>query len=213
MYKTFAFIITLFVCTYSYSQNTDKSSKLLDEVSQKMSSYENFQINFKYILRNLEVNLEQESQGSAAIQGEKYNLDFMGNTFLFDGQKTYVIIPEDEEINIMSDTNDEEMLSPSKILFFYKKGFNYEWKNSTHEAGKNLQYIELTPIDSESEASHYLLGIDTDTKNIYKITEVGNNSTETTFVITDFKANQAISENLFTFDRSKFEALNYTINE
>lgn len=208
----FTFLV-LISCALANAQSSVKATNLLNEVSSKMASYENMSIKFKYTLENKEVDIHQESLGFVHTQKEKYKLNFMGNSFLFDGKHTYVINPEDEEINIISEDSDEGMLTPTKLLYFYKEGFNYEWGATKKENNKQIQYIKLFPIDNESESSYFILKIDTKTKNIVSITDKGLNGTQTIFEIEEFKSNQPISENLFTFDRSNFEAKGYTINE
>src|SRR5699024_690057 len=77
-----------------------KAKNLLEEVAFKVKSYDNIVIEFEYNVRNLETNLKQETRGKVSLKGEKYRLDLMGTTRLFDGEKIYTIVPEDEEIII-----------------------------------------------------------------------------------------------------------------
>ncbi len=82
-------------------------------------------------------------------------------------------------------------------------------KNSN---GRKVQYINLTPIDSNSDIVKVELGIDAKTKHIYKLTQIGSNGAETTFTITKFKSNQPISEKLFSFDKAKYAKQGYYID-
>ena len=77
--------------------------------------------------------------------------------------------------------------------------------------GRKIQYIKLTPMDSNSEIKYVLLGIDTKTKHIYRLIEVGNNGTKTTLTVNSFKTNETLSKSLFTFDKNKFK--DYYINK
>ena len=90
-----------------------------------MATYQNMYIKFKYILENKEVDIKQESEGIAYTSGEKYNLNFMGNIFIFNGLTTYIVLEEEEEINIV-DEDSEELLTPTKLFNFYKEGYNYQ---------------------------------------------------------------------------------------
>lgn len=212
--KKTTLIIVLFIASIaSIHAQQNKAETLLNKVSEKMSSFKNMYIKFNYTLVNKEVDMEQQASGSVYTQGDKYNLSFMDNIFLYDAQNTYIILTEDEEINVVDGNSDEEMLNPTKLLFFYKEGFTYELAEKKNVKGNSIQFIKLIPIDSNSEASYFVIGINTNTNIIDSIKEVGNNSTETTFSIEEFKANQDISENLFIFDESKYKALNYTINK
>ena len=89
------------ITTACFCSRIDKSySNLLDEVSEKLNSYENMYVEFKYVLDNTKENVHQETRGNATMKGDLYNVNFLGTNQLFDGKKIYTIIPEDEEVNI-----------------------------------------------------------------------------------------------------------------
>ncbi len=178
-----------------------------------MSNFDNMHIKFNWVLENKEVDLKQEGAGTVYTQNEKYHLEFMGNIFMYDNENTYMIITDDEEINILDGKSDDNMLNPTKLLFFYKEGFTYEWSATQTVNKRKIQSIKLIPIDSESEASFFVVGVDIDSKLIYSIEQVGNNGTITTFKIEEFKSNIEIPADLFTFNEAKFKEQNYTINK
>lgn len=192
-------------------QNSQKAEQLLNEVSKKVSSYDNMVIDFKYSLENTSENIHQETRGDASIKGDKYVLNFMGTTQLFDGKKVYTIIPEDEEINISNYVaEDENNITPSKMFTFYQDGYNFDWDITQNVNGRTIQYVKLTPKDSESEVKNILLGIDKETKNIYNLIQTQPNGTKITITVKSFKTNQSLAQNLFTFDESRYS--NYYIN-
>ena len=74
---------------------------------------------FVYKLDNSEENITQEIEGDAQISGEKYKLNFMDIQQIYDGYKTYTIIPENEEINIETgDGNSDLMIKPTNLITF-----------------------------------------------------------------------------------------------
>lgn len=195
----------------AHAQNADKAKKLLDDVSAKIKGYKNIVIDFKYQLSNPKKNLNQESKGNVAIQGNKYLLNFMGVTRLCDGKKVYNIVPEDEEITISKyDPNDEEGLTPSHMFTFFKSGYKYAWDIEQPVNGRKIQYVKLTPTDAKSGVKEILIGIDSQTKHIYNLIQTDKDGTKTTFTINSFKTNQPLSKNHFTFNESKYT--NYYIN-
>lgn len=196
---------------FLHAQQSEKATELLNEVSSKMSTYQNMFIKFKYSLENKEVDIQQEDEGVAYTYGEKYNLNFMGNIFIYDGAKTYIILEEDEEVNIINGSSEEDLLTPTNLFNFYKEGYSYQLVAKEKRNGKQLQHIKLVPIDSNSESAYFLLSIDLDSKNIHSIANIGNNGTETIISINEFKTNLELSDRLFSFDKSKYT--NYTINE
>ena len=194
-----------------YAQDTEAKA-LLNKVSSKVKSYNNIRIDFKYVLQNLSENVNQETRGDVVIQGDKYKLNILGITRIFDGKTLYSISPEDEEVTISSDNSeDENSITPSKMLSFYEKGYTYKMDITQNIKGRKIQYVKLTPIDSNSEIKQILLGIDANTNHIYNLIETGKNGTQTTLTVNSFKTDEPLSKTLFTFDESKYK--DYYINK
>jgi len=207
------FIIAFITIGFTaFAQNDAKAEALLKEVSTKIKGYENISLDFKYELSNLTENINQETRGDVVIAGEKYKLNILGVTRIYNGKTLYTISPEDEEVTISSDnTEDESTITPSKMLSFYEDGYSFKMDIIQTVKGRKIQYIKLNPMDTNSEIKHVLLGIDATTKHIYNLIEVGKNGTKTTLTVNSFKTDQPISKTLFTFDKSKFN--DYFINQ
>ncbi len=204
--------ITLLLFVFGITAMQAQSAKgLLDEVSKKVKSYNNIVINFKYSLNNPAENVDQETRGEVTLQGNRYLLNLMGTEQMYDGKKLHVIIPEDEEINI-STLNEEDgaSVTPSKMLTFYEDGYTYKMDIEQNVQGRKIQYVKLIPIDSKSDLREILLGIDKQTKHIYKMIQKQNNGTNVTITVNSFKTDQPLSKTLFVFDESKYSS--YYIN-
>lgn len=194
-----------------FAQNSDKAKALLDEVYTKVSSYDNIFIDFKFELYNQEANVRQETRGDLTLKGDQYLLNYLGAQQLYDGKKVYTVVPENEEVTIEDKSEDAGTVSPSKMLTFYRQGHNYAWDILQNVQGRKIQYVKLTPIDSNSEVASILLGIDAETKHIYKLIETGQNGTKTTITVNSLKTNQPLSSALFNFDVEKYEEDGYYI--
>lgn len=205
-----ALAILLVFVNASLAQDA-KAKKLLDEVTTKVKTYNNVVLDFKVTIQNLKKEINQESKGNVTIAGDKYILNMMGTTKIFDGKKIYTIIPEDEEVTISSPTGQDAEFTPAKMLTFFNTGFKYTWDITQNVKGRSIQYIKLSPTAPKDHRKEVLIGIDTQTKNIYNIIEVAKDGTKTTIVVNSFKTNQPISKNEFTFDATKFP--NYYINK
>lgn len=193
-----------------FAQN--KAKTLLNQVSQKVKSYNNISIEFKYVLENTAEKIKQETKGDVIMQGEKYKLNILGVTRLFDGKKLHSISTEDEEVTISSESETEEgAITPSKMLSFYEDGYTYAMDIEQNINGRKIQLVKLTPIDSKSEIKYILLGIDKQTKHIYNLMQIGKNGTKTTLTVNSFKTNEPLSKTLFTFDANKYKG--YYINK
>ncbi|MBT8287589.1 MAG: outer membrane lipoprotein carrier protein LolA [Flavobacteriaceae bacterium] len=210
--KSYIVSALMFVSLLATGQSTaDKAKTLLDEVSAKVKSYDNISIDFKYVLDNSEENIHQETRGDVVMAGDKYVLNILGITRIYDGKTLYTISPEDEEVTISSDnTEDENTITPSMMLSFYENGYTYALDIEQNVQGRKIQYVKLVPIDSNAEIKYVLLGIDVKTKHIYNLIEIGSNDTKTTLTVNSFKTNEPLSKTLFTFDETKYS--DYFIN-
>ncbi|MFG6687494.1 outer membrane lipoprotein carrier protein LolA [Mariniflexile sp. HNIBRBA6329] len=205
-------ILALVITTSLTGFAQNKAKTLLNQVSQKVKSYNNISIEFKYVLENTAEKIKQETKGDVIMQGEKYKLNILGVTRLFDGKKLYSISSEDEEVTISTETNDEEgAITPSKMLSFYEDGYTYAMDLEQNINGRKIQLVKLTPIDSKSEIKYILLGVDVQTKHIYNLMQIGKNGTKTTLTVNSFKTNEPLSKSLFTFDANKYK--DYYINK
>lgn len=211
MNKILSIALLLFL-SFTVNAQDKKAKDLLDQVTAKVKTYKNISIDFKYTLNNSKENINKESKGNLVLEGNKYVLNFLGVTKIYDGKKSYTIVPEDEEVTISSvNEKDENAVTPSKMLTFFNSGYKYSWDILQDVKGRKIQYIKLVPTNAKDQRKEVLLGIDSQTKNIYNVIEMGKNGTKTTLTVNSFKTNQPLSKNQFTFVASKYP--NYYINK
>lgn len=211
MKKSFQ-IIALLLFSISTQAQDKKAKDLLNQVTAIVKSYDNIVIDFKYSLHNSKENIHQDSKGNVTLKGNQYVLNFMGVTKVFDGKKSYTIVPEDEEVTISSvNENDDNAVTPSKMLTFFNSGYKCTMDKLEDIKGRKIQYIKLIPMNAKDQRKEILLGIDVQTKHIYNLIETGKKGTKTTLTVNSFKTNQPLSKNQFTFVASKYP--NYYINK
>lgn len=218
MKRVIILLIAAFFVQTGFAQDDAQARALLDEVSTKMGAYKNMEIGFSTSLVNEGAGVKKGDEapinGKITLQGDKYNLEYLGNTFIYNGAKLYVINHDDKEITVSEDdlSEDEGFIYPSKLLTFYKEGYQYKMGTLDNMSGRKIQFVELTPIDSDSEIVKVKLGIDAKSKHIYQLIQTGANGAETTLTINQFKSNQNVSELLFQLDKAKYEKLDYLID-
>ncbi len=205
-------IVFLILIGLAVNAQDKRAKDLLDDVTEKIKSYDNIVIDFKYSLNNAKENVNQESKGNVILDGNKYVLNLMGVTKIYDGKKIYTINPEDEEVTISSaNDSDAKAITPSKLLTFFNAGYRFDWDDLQDVKGRKIQYIKLDPINPKDQRKEILLGIDIQTKTIYNLIEVSKNGTKTTLTVNSFKINQPLPQNQFTFVASKYPK--YYINK
>lgn len=211
MYKSFFSLAVFSVGLLAYSQSVPQAKALLDEVYDKVTGYNTMYIAFTATLENAEADLTQETQGTLTLSGEKYVLDYIGVKQLYDGEKRYTIVPENQEVTIETADEVEDTIGPSQMLTFYRTGHTYAWDTRQTLEGRTIQYIKLTPIDSNAAIRSILLGIDVQTKHIYTLIQTGDNGTQTTITIDTFKTNLPVSQTLFAFNEQQYQDEGYYI--
>lgn len=125
------------------AQDSEKAKALLDEVYKKVHGYDNIFVDFKYVLSNKEADTNDETRGDVTMQGDMYVANFFGAKQLYDGSKVYTIVPENEEVTIEDKSDDEDTITPSKMLTFYRQGHTYKWDILQTIQGRKIQFIKL----------------------------------------------------------------------
>ena len=206
------FIAYIFLSVGLNGQTSEDAKKLLDDVSSNLISFENLSFDFSYTLENRPENIRQETNGSATISDNLYKITFLGNEQIFDGEKIYTIVPENEEIMIGSpeDSSDFGLLNPSELFVFYETGYAYQWDIKQSVKGVPIQYIKLIPSEENLDIKYLLIGIDLRSKLIYKLIEIGKSDTITTLTLKNIRTNLNLSQDFFSLDTDKYP--DYYIN-
>ena len=68
------FLIGLIVCTgfFSRAQQDVKAKEILDEVSNKTSSYKSIVADFVFTMQNKEMEIDERNEGTIKLKGQKY---------------------------------------------------------------------------------------------------------------------------------------------
>ena len=200
--KNYAFYILLLTFSNLFSQNDLKVEQLLDKVSFNIDQSTSYSLNFSYIIDD---DIAQKRKGNIIISKNKYILEFLGVKQISDSNFIYTIVPENQEVMISKiQKEDEENISPSNILKFYRQGYEIEMDQLKVESGLSIQFLKLTPNFSDSDISHIFLGININNNNIYKVIEVGKNNSKTMLKIENISYNLKINEDAFDFKEDDY---------
>ena len=124
-----------------------------------MKKKDNIRFDFSYVLENKKEQIRQEMEANVTLAGDQYKLSFLDAIQLFDGTKTYTIVPENEEITISFPEDEEDVnMNPSKLLSFYEEGYGYEWDIQQRVMGRNIQFIKLLPTPRQRRGQILVTG-------------------------------------------------------
>jgi outer membrane lipoprotein-sorting protein len=200
-----------FIAFLGFSQGDQRARQLLDQVSEEYASFKTMSMTFAYQLDNATEGITQKEKGTILIANKKYKLTIMGIQQLFDGTSIYTIDDLNKEVIVQDETSVDNPLNPLDIFEFHKEGYLLKWDISQRVSGREIRYIKLIPTETESQSEYILLGIDTASKQLYKIIDLGINGTDTTFTVEEFTANTLIDPKTFVFEEDKYA--NYYIDK
>ncbi|WP_027376260.1 LolA family protein [Kaistella palustris] len=201
---TFAFAVNV------NAQKIDaKAKSLLDAVAQQYKSKNN--IYFKFIYGTGSGNkVTKTDPGIFYSAKDKYKLKIMGTEQIFDGNKIYNISAEDQEVTVAKPTGNEQMFSPLTYIEEYKKGYNVKYMGKLAVNGVNSDYILLTPT-KKNGIREVKLFINDAKKQLVKLEQFSTDNSVSVIAISDYKENQNLSADTFTFDKNQYK--NYIVTE
>ena len=137
--------------------------------------------------------------GELYIKKEKYFIDTEEIDQIFDGDKLYTIIHENEEIIVSSDSNTFFNFTPKQIFNFFKDDFEIVIEE-TQDFSWNLIARNLIQEDLV-----YKIIIDSNLLSIKKI-DIKNrdNVILSSFLTLSYKYNLSLPSSLFKFEKNKF---------
>ena len=205
-------LLTLTILGASFSAHSqtidNKSQKILDEVTRNYKSKKNSYFKFSYTSGSGK-NLRSQT-GIFYSDNTRYKLKIMGTEQIFDGNKLYNINDEDKEVTI-SKPNDEQIhFSPLSYLDSYKKEYDVTYSGKKTMSGIPVDVIKMVPVKNNG-LKNVTLYVNTPQKKLIKLEQITTTNEVAVIGISDYKENQKLSPNLFTFDKSKYQ--NYLITE
>jgi outer membrane lipoprotein-sorting protein len=205
--KKIYLLLSLFSVTIlATAQAGDPAAKaILDGVSAKFKTYSSVQATFSYKVENAAGKALSTKTGSIMMKGTKYKVLFSGQEIFCNGTTIWNYDKAANEVTISNLDASSGMITPQKLFtYFYDKDFKYLLNGEKRVGSKTLQEIELTPIDKSKPFHKVYVQVDKVAKTIYSTKVLENAGNRYIYTVTTFKTNAALSDALFTFDKSKY---------
>ena len=183
--------------SFSSLNGQNNGIKVLEEVMNNAMKIKDANYSFKIVSEN-DKDLFPIS-GELYIKKEKYFIDTEEIDQIFDGDKLYTIIHENEEIIVTSDSNTFFNFTPKQIFNFFKDDFEIEIEKSQDF------YLNLIARNLIQENLVYKIIIDSNLMSIKRI-DIKNrdNLILNSFLTISYKYNLSLPSSLFKFDKNKF---------
>lgn len=207
MKKLLSLILTVTFMNLIIAQDTDKgdkkSNEILDRLTKKTEAYKTITAEFAYIMKNADAGIDEKTEGTLFVKGDKYRLLIAGQVVICDGITTWTYIKDADEVQINTVENSEESITPNKLLTSYNKDYKSKFVKETFQYGTTVNIIDLTPIEGKSFSSVRVI-IDKAKDQLLEITIFDKNGSTYSYIINKFVPDTPIDDSQFTFNKSEF---------
>ncbi len=203
------FCITLMsLSTNVWAQNDPKAKSILDAVTQKVNSLKSLKANFTLNLTSANGKTKQSKSGTFFMKGSKYRISIQGQEIICDNKTVWTYIKETNEVQISNFNPNEQTISPTKLITnFYDKEYKYKYLGTKKSGGKNVEAIELTPINAAKQFKKVEIFVDKASNTIAGGSIVEKNGNQYTYSISNFNANAPVEDKLFSFDAKDYRGV------
>jgi len=207
MKKLLSLIITVTFVNLLIAQDTEKgdkkSNEILDRLTKKTEAYKTITAEFAYIMKNADAGIDEKTEGTLFVKGDKYRLLIAGQVVICDGITTWTYIKDADEVQINSVENSEESITPNKLLTSYNKDYKSKFVKETFQYGTTVNVIDLTPAEGKSFSSIRVI-IDKAKDQLLEITIFDKNGSTYSYIINKFAPDTVIEDSQFTYNKSEF---------
>ena len=183
----------------SNGQAKKTSEEILKQVSEKTKSFTSIRIAFTYNMDNPSAKVHESETGVLVVKGDKYKLDIAGQKVISDSQTSWTYISEANEVQVNSVEEDENALTPTKLLTSYSEDYKSKLVNEITKDGRAQYVIELKP-NTEKNFTNVEMTVD---KELYRITRIAiqdKSGNTFTYIVNKWETNIAVSDTDFTFN-------------
>lgn len=200
---------------FATAQTTAQARAILDDVKENLLSYSDQSFDFTSTIEIPTGNADnprmtRESSGSVVLVGQNYKVETQGQIAMLNGNRAYIIVPDDREVTVRVLEDDNMAFTPNGVVSRFEDGSSLSMAGSETIAGKNIQYIRVRP-NGDEEIRDIVLGVDMSTKRIYSFTEYGTNDVITKYVVSNYRVNQGLPASAVEFNRAHYDG--WRINE
>ena len=195
IYLNFLVFLLGFTCLFAQDSAIDILQKVKDNALEKENVFYKFEVTSEFENNLLPMN------GIFYIKDERYLIDTPEVDQIYDGEKFYTIIHENEEIIISSKNNTFFNFSPNYIFNFFLEGFDLERKNI------NKDSYFITAENNKEKGINYNILINSKNLSIEMIEmiEKASGSKINKFLTLSYDYNLNVPMSLFKFDTKDYK--------
>lgn len=204
--KRAALLVTvLFIAITTFAQGDAEAKKVLDAVSAKFKTFKGVQASFTFKNEDSKGQVLGTKKGTVYMKGSKYRVTINGQEIFCDGSNVWSYDKAANEVTITKLDPAGGGITPQKLFTnFYDKDFLSKLNGEKQVNKKQVQEIEMTPVDKTRTFHKVYLLIDKGTKTIYSTRVLDKAGTVFTYTVDALNSKANLTDALFMFDKSKY---------
>ncbi|MDX9906930.1 MAG: outer membrane lipoprotein carrier protein LolA [Bacteroidales bacterium] len=187
----------------THAQAKKTSEEILKQVSEKTKSFSSIKISFTYNMDNASAKIHETETGILTVKGDKYRLDIAGQRVISDSKTSWTYVSEANEVQINTVEEDDNALTPTKLLTSYSENYKSKLVNEITKDGRAVYVIDLKPI-TEKNFTNVELQIDKELYRIVRIAIQDKSGNTFSYIVNKFEPNVPVKDTDFTFDPKEF---------
>lgn len=201
--------ILILATSLSFGQDS-KAKEILDKLSKKTKSYSTVYVEFKSEIKSDAV--DESGNGTAYMKGKKFYIKSGKYTLISNGIKQWVINSDDKEVYVSDYEEDEDAITPNKILTIWEDDFKYKYLGKGTVNGVAVEKVELYPKNPGEAQFHTIqMAIDTKNNKPVQIIVKSKDGSKMTYTFKKFEGNKAMPDSKFVFNKGNYPG--YRIEE
>ena len=185
------------------AQAKKSSEEILKQVSEQTKSYTSIRISFTYNMDNPSAKVHETETGVLLVNGDRYRLDIAGQKVISDNKTSWTYIGEANEVQINTVEDDENVLTPTRLLTSYSEDYKSRLVNEIKKDGRVQYVIELKP-NADKTFTSVELNID---KELFRITRIAiqdKSGNTFSYLVNKFETDVKVNETDFTFNAKDY---------
>ena len=171
------------------------ASELVKKTIDKINKHKNVEFVFDYDMSNETIAVTESASGTAYLQGDAYKLEVEGQQIISDGKIMWTYLPDSEEVMVSNPSDDENIITPIKLLTTYDKDYTMKYAKSNE---KGIKVVEMS--NPKGEFSKVTLKINEAKLEIVSATISNRSGDAFTIKIKKTVFDQNLEAKFFTFD-------------
>lgn len=195
MKKVTAIIGIILTVMVGAAQAQTMANQLVKNTIDNINKHKNVEFVFDYDMSNETIAVTESASGTAYMQGEAYKMEIEGQQIISDGKTLWTYLIDDEEVMVSNPTDDNNTITPIKMLTTYAKDYTIKYGKSNE---KGIKVVEMS--NPKGEFSKVTLKINEAKLEIVSATISNRSGDAFTIRIKKTVFDQDLDAKFFTFD-------------